>query len=81
MANRAPQPNAIGHMGWAEVSHQGFASFVLQLFKVGRTDAQLLLIRDGLQATSLIAQHLKQNLTHPYLLGSGLILSGFHGHG
>lgn len=68
-------------MGWAEVSHQGFASFVLQLFKVGRTDAQLLLIRGGLQATSLIAQHLKQNLTHPYLLGPGLILSGFHGHG
>jgi hypothetical protein len=78
MANRAPQPNAVGHMGGAKVAHQSFTRLMLQLFKAGGTDAQLLGMGERDKPARFIAQHLKHDLSHRYLLGSGLILSGFN---
>jgi len=64
-------------MGRAEVSHQGFAGFVLQVFKIGGLNAQPITGSHRLQTPRLITEQLKLNVLHVYFLVPAKSLGGF----
>ena len=64
LAHGPAQAHAIGHMAWAEMPHQRFPRFMLQLFQVGGTDVQILIPCGSYQPSGLIADQLKHNVLH-----------------
>lgn len=66
MAHRPTQTHPVSHMTGAEMADQRLPGFVLQLFKIGGADLEMLLAGCRHELPRLIAEQLEHHILHVY---------------